>query len=97
MNNTIPPTRPGTEHGIASSRGLSGAPATDSGGERNGSSLVRRLLQDRVYSLALTIVIISVVASLVFPQTFPTFENFSQILLNLSIDTIVAVGMKVGS
>jgi ribose transport system permease protein len=34
-----------------------------------------------------------VIASVIFPHTFPTFENVSQILLNLSIDTIVAVGM----
>ncbi|WP_233219280.1 ABC transporter permease [Adhaeribacter arboris] len=27
------------------------------------------------------------------PRNFPTFENLSQVLLNLSIDTIVAVGM----
>ena len=32
-------------------------------------------------------------AAIAFPQTFPTFGNWSQLLLNLSIDTIVAVGM----
>jgi ribose transport system permease protein len=31
----------------------------------------------------------------VFPNRFPTIENFSQIMLNLSVDTIVAVGMMV--
>jgi ribose transport system permease protein len=34
-------------------------------------------------------------ASFVFPVTFPTFHNLSQLLLNLSTDTIVAVGMMV--
>jgi ribose transport system permease protein len=33
--------------------------------------------------------------AILFPVEFPTIENFSQILLNLSIDTIVAVGMMV--
>ncbi len=98
MNNSPnPATSPGTVPGMP---GLSGgAPpvvsAANPPGNGKGSPLVRRLLQDRVYSLAITIVLICVVASLVFPQTFPTFENFSQILLNLSIDTIVAVGMMV--
>ncbi len=55
--------------------------------------LINRLLQDRVYSLTLTIIVLCLVASLVFPHTFPTFGNLSQVLLNLSIDTIVAVGM----
>ncbi|HTE25882.1 ABC transporter permease [Flavitalea sp.] len=31
----------------------------------------------------------------IFPAQFPTIENFSQLLLNLSIDTIVAVGMMI--
>ncbi|MBD2699034.1 ABC transporter permease [Spirosoma sp. BT702] len=51
------------------------------------------LLQERIYSLTLTIVLVSVGAAIAFPQTFPTFGNLSQVLLNLSIDTIVAVGM----
>lgn len=56
---------------------------------------MRLLFQERTYSLALTILLIGVVAAFVFPQTFPTFGNLSQVLLNLSIDTIVAVGMMV--
>ncbi|UHG93072.1 ABC transporter permease [Spirosoma oryzicola] len=54
---------------------------------------MRQLVQERTYSLTLTIVLIGLGAALVFPQTFPTFGNWSQLLLNLSIDTIVAVGM----
>lgn len=54
---------------------------------------MRKILQNRVYSLAITIVLIALLASLVFPDNFPTFENLSQLLLNMSIDTIVAVGM----
>ncbi|MCY7353283.1 MAG: ABC transporter permease [Cytophagaceae bacterium] len=54
---------------------------------------MKQLFQDRVTSLAITIVLLCIVASVVFPQQFPTFGNFSQVLLNLSIDTIVAVGM----
>ncbi len=55
--------------------------------------MINKILQDRVYSLGLVLVTTALITSLVFPSTFPTFENFSQILLNLSIDTIVAVGM----
>lgn len=54
---------------------------------------MRTLLQERTYSLTLTIVLVGLGAAVAFPQTFPTFGNWSQLLLNLSIDTIVAVGM----
>jgi ribose transport system permease protein len=54
---------------------------------------MQKLLQERTYSLALTILLVGVGAAIAFPQTFPTFGNWSQLLLNLSIDTIVAVGM----
>lgn len=54
---------------------------------------MRRILQDRVYTLSITIIIVGLLASIIFPDNFPTFENLSQILLNLSIDTMVAVGM----
>ncbi|WP_461048487.1 ABC transporter permease [Spirosoma arcticum] len=52
-----------------------------------------KLLQERTYSLTLTILLVGIGAAVAFPQTFPTFGNWSQLLLNLSIDTIVAVGM----
>lgn len=52
-------------------------------------------LQDRVYTLGITTVILCIASSIIFPGQFPTVENFSQILLNLSIDTIVAVGMMI--
>jgi ribose/xylose/arabinose/galactoside ABC-type transport system permease subunit/ABC-type sugar transport system substrate-binding protein len=52
-------------------------------------------LQDRVFTLGITLVILCILTSLVFPETFPTRDNFSQILLNVSIDAIVAVGMMV--
>jgi ribose transport system permease protein len=55
--------------------------------------MIHKILQDRVYSLGILLVITALITSAIFPATFPTFENFSQILLNLSIDTIVAVGM----
>lgn len=54
---------------------------------------LRAFLQDRVYTLALTIGLVGMGAAIAFPQTFPTFGILSQIVLNLSIDTIVAVGM----
>ncbi len=55
--------------------------------------MLNKILQERVYSLGILLVVTALITSVIFPATFPTFENFSQILLNLSIDTIVAVGM----
>ena len=52
-------------------------------------------MKNRIYSLSITIVIVCVVMAILYPTQFPTVENFSQILLNLSIDTIVAVGMMI--
>lgn len=54
---------------------------------------LQRLLRERIYSLTITILLVGIGAAVAFPQTFPTFGNWSQLLLNLSIDTIVAVGM----
>jgi len=54
---------------------------------------LKERLQDRIFSLGVSIVILCLVLSFVFPSGFPSIANFSQLLLNLSIDTIVAVGM----
>ncbi|WP_138484331.1 ABC transporter permease [Dyadobacter bucti] len=56
---------------------------------------MKRLLRDREVSLSLSIVAICIVASVTWPNIFPTFDNISQLLLNLSIDSIVAVGMMI--
>ena len=55
--------------------------------------MFQKIIEERIYSLSILLIAIGIVASFIFPDTFPTFDNFSQILLNLSIDTIVAVGM----
>jgi ribose transport system permease protein len=54
-----------------------------------------KILRERIYSLSILLVLVAASAAVIFPSTFPTFDNFSQILLNLSIDTIVAVGMMI--
>lgn len=56
---------------------------------------LKERFQDRVFSLSAAIVALCIVLSIIYPSQFPTTENFSQILLNLSIDTIVAVGMMI--
>lgn len=56
---------------------------------------LKERLQDRIFSLGVSIVILCLVLTFVFPSGFPTIGNFSQLLLNLSIDTIVAVGMMI--
>jgi hypothetical protein len=61
--------------------------------ELTAVTMVKTILQDRVYFLGFVILMVCIVASIFFPRNFPTFENISQLLLNLSIDTIVAVGM----
>jgi ribose transport system permease protein len=55
--------------------------------------MFQKIFENRLYAFTIVLAIIMAVASAVFSQTFPTFNNFSQILLNLSTDTIVAVGM----
>jgi len=57
--------------------------------------MLKKIIEDRVFSLLTMLIVVVIVASIVFPNTFPTFDNFRQILLNLSIDTIVAVGMMI--
>ncbi len=54
---------------------------------------MKKLFQDRTYTLILTIVVVCIIAAIIYPDTFFTFGNFRQVMLNLSIDTIVAVGM----
>ncbi|MHA4806864.1 ABC transporter permease [Flavitalea flava] len=54
-----------------------------------------KYLQNRVIALGLTLALVCAGAAIVFPDTFFTAQNFSQILLNFSIDAIVAVGMMI--
>jgi len=56
---------------------------------------ILELLQDRVVTLSLTILIMCIISSLVWPTKFPTFSNISLVLLNLSIEAIVAIGMMI--
>lgn len=49
--------------------------------------MLQKIIENRIYLLMLFLGIVIVAGSLVFP------ENFKQLLLNMSIDTIVAVGM----
>jgi ribose transport system permease protein len=56
---------------------------------------LKERLQDRVISLSISILILGLLLTLIYPNQFPTLENLSQLLLNLSIDTIVAVGMMI--
>lgn len=59
------------------------------------SVTVKTLLRDRLITLSVLIGLVSLTAAILFPQQFPTFDNLRQLLLNVSIDTIVAVGMMV--
>jgi ribose transport system permease protein len=57
--------------------------------------MIKEKMQDRVFSLAAAIVVLSIILTIAYPGRFATVDNFSQVLLNLSIDTIVAVGMMI--
>lgn len=56
---------------------------------------MRKILEDRIYSLSALLVVVVAGAGLIYPDTFFTADNFRQLLLNLSIDAIVAVGMMI--
>lgn len=56
---------------------------------------MKKVLQERIYSITILLIVIVAVASVAYPDTFPTFSNLRQIMLNMSIDTIVAVGMMI--
>jgi ribose/xylose/arabinose/galactoside ABC-type transport system permease subunit len=53
------------------------------------------LLKERTYTLLLLILLLCIGASIAYPQQFPTFQNLQQVLLNVSIESIVAIGMMV--
>lgn len=57
--------------------------------------MLSKILGDRVYSLLVLLALVAIAATFIYPDTFATFGNFRQILLNLSTDTIVAVGMMI--
>lgn len=56
-------------------------------------AIMNKLIRERIYTLSFTIVVVCIVFTCIYPSLFPTFANLKQVLLNLSIDTIVAVGM----
>lgn len=55
----------------------------------------KNIWQDRVVTLSLTILVLVVVSSFIWQGRFANLDNLSQVLLNLSIDAMVAVGMMV--
>jgi len=56
---------------------------------------IQSILRERTYLLTFLIAVTFIVAAIIFPGQFPTFQNLQQILLNSSVETIVAVGMMV--
>lgn len=57
--------------------------------------ILKSLFRERIYTLTFFIALTFIIASAVFPDQFPTFQNLHQLLLNASVETIVAVGMMV--
>ncbi len=56
---------------------------------------MKKILQDRVFSLFFTVILTAIIAAIIFPHKFATIDNLSQIFLNVSIDSIVAIGMMI--
>ena len=56
---------------------------------------IKSLLEERVFTLGITLLVLIVVCAMLWPTKFPTFSNLSLVFLNLSIETIVAVGMMI--
>jgi ribose transport system permease protein len=59
-----------------------------------GTINVKQLFQNRVLFIFIIIILISIFASIVYRE-FATIDNISTVLLNISIDAIVAVGMMI--
>lgn len=60
-----------------------------------GGGVTQQITQNRLYSLTLTLVVLVVISCILWPHTFASWGNISAVFLNLSFDTIVAVGMMV--
>jgi len=56
---------------------------------------VRRIRMTRELGLFFAIAVLIVLFSLLFPVSFPTFDNFTAILRNLALDAIMAAGMLI--
>lgn len=56
-------------------------------------SVPQMLAQNRLYSLSFTLVFLIALSAVLWPRTFATPSNAAAVMLNLSFDTIVAVGM----
>ncbi len=61
--------------------------------KRDKNWIIKQITQNRLYSLSFLLVVLIVLSSILWPQTFASWGNVSAVLLNLSFDTIVAVGM----
>jgi ribose transport system permease protein len=59
------------------------------------SELTKKILQQKEVIMLLLIILIAVVGMIAMPTTFPTANNIIGILLSISIETIVAVGMMI--
>ncbi len=57
------------------------------------ADILKGVLQKRELALGITIALIAIFASIAYPTTFPTVGNIKGILLSISLETIVAVGM----
>lgn len=68
---------------------------TKANGRKTGAELLGKVASNRTFTLLFTIIVIIIISSFVWPEIFPSFDNFSNILLSVSIETIVAVGMMI--
>lgn len=58
-------------------------------------ALLRKLVRQREFFIALIDIVIIVALTVSFPTIFPTFANLHSVFLGMSIEVIIAVGMTV--
>jgi len=58
-------------------------------------SFIQKILKNRVLTLGLIIVLVSIFSSISWPTIFPVYGNISVLLLGISTDAILAVGMMI--
>ncbi len=70
---------------------------TEMGGKkaiiRKKSKILENLLNQRGLTLLLLVILISIVMSLSFPESYFSYQNLAAILLSLSLEGVLAIGM----
>lgn len=61
--------------------------------QRYNKKLLQFVIEKRALALLIMILLFCIIFSLIYPQTFGTFENFTAILLNMSAEGLIVVAI----